>query len=85
MAMLRDYTCRGCGAQFEYTSMGADDPAVCPSCGSSEVTPHVGGNLFHTIVPSYNGSQKQKAGFVHKFANRPAEKVSVSVPRKGDG
>lgn len=82
MAMLRNYTCRACETQFEFTSMSADDPPTC-ACGSREVDAHMGGNLFHTIVPSYNGSQKQKAGFVHKFANRPAEKVSISVPKGG--
>jgi len=36
-------------------------------------------------VPTYPGAKRRKAGYVHQYVNRPAEKVSVSVPnRPGD-
>lgn len=37
------------------------------------------------IVPDYPGAQRRKAGYVHKYVNRPAERTTVSVPQsKGD-
>jgi hypothetical protein len=37
------------------------------------------------IVPDYPGAHRRKAGYVHKYVNRPAERATVSVPRgKGD-
>ena len=40
--------------------------------------------MFNTIVPMYRGSLKQKAGYVHTHADRPAEKGLVAVPSKGN-
>ena len=84
MAKLRGYAC-SCGHQFEYTHMGPDDAiAVCPECALVMVADNevLGGRTFHVIVPMSNTSVRHKAGSVHRFVNKPAEKVSVSVPKK---
>ena len=86
MPKIRDYLCP-CGNRFEYMHMDATDIAACPVCGrcATECDEMMGGRLFSTIVPMYPGSLKQKAGYVHTHADRPAEKGSVAVPRnKGE-
>ena len=67
--------------------MTVDDLASCPSC-KEPVTSNdelLGGKSCTTIVVMSRTSLKNKAGFVHTHGDRPAEKISVSVPRnKGD-
>lgn len=41
----------------------------------------LGGRKLEVIIPSYKGCLKQRAGYVHSHGDRPAEKISVSVPR----
>ena len=85
MPKLREYRC-ACGVQFEHLFMTADETPACPECGvaASENDELMGGTLCSTIIPMYKGSLKQKAGYVHTHADRPAEKGSVAVPRKGN-
>lgn len=83
MPKIQDYVCK-CGERFEYLSMGSDDVPSCPACGERCPEGQPGGRPFGTIVPMYKGSLKQKAGYVHTHADRPAEKGSVAVPRKAD-
>ena len=84
MPKIQDYACR-CGERFEYLSMGSSDLPACPSCGSPDVSVSLGcAKPFGTIVPTYPGALKQKAGYVHTHGDRPAEKGSVAVPRKAD-
>lgn len=65
--------------------MRMSDEAVTCACGSTDCEPLLGGRSFHTIIPMYPGSKRLKAGYVHNYVNRPAEKVSVSVPgRRGE-
>lgn len=58
----------------------------CPACGACvrENDEVFGGYVCGTIIPMYPGSLKQKAGYVHTHADRPAEKGSVAVPRKAN-
>ncbi len=81
MPKLQEYYCGKCGEKYEYLHMDAEDTATCPACGSTKTDMVLGGQPFHTIVPTYPGAMRHKAGYVHKYANRPAEKISVSVPR----
>lgn len=81
MAKLQEYICGDCGAGFEYLHMAPTDRAVCPACNSSSLELCLGGHTFSTIVPVYPGAHRRKAGYVHKYVNRPAEKTYVSVPR----
>jgi hypothetical protein len=60
---------------------------TCEGCGSQVVADDeiFGGTPFGTIVPMHRTSLKNKAGYVHTHADRPAEKGSVAVPaNKGD-
>ena len=83
MAKKQDYRCRGCNTVYEFLHHPSDEPAVCPSCGSQDAEVILsGGHQFHVIVPTYRGSKKLKAGYVHTHGDRPAEKGSVSVPRE---
>lgn len=82
MALLQNYTCLDCGTSYEFLHHPADEPAVCPACGSHHAEPQLqGGHIFTTIVPTYPGAKAHKAGYVHQYVNRPAEKISVSVPQ----
>ena len=84
MPKLQDYACRACEHIFEFFHVGREI-AACPQCGSTACDLRLGGHAFTTIVPTYPGAKRRKAGYVHEHVNRPAEKVSVSVPnRQGD-
>ncbi len=83
MAKLQAYICGNCASSYEFTHIPHDEPAVCPFCGSNNAELQLGGKTFAVIVPTYPGAMRRKAGYVHKFANRPAEKIAVSVPGKG--
>lgn len=85
MPKLQAYKCRGCGQSYEFTHHPSDEPNICPHCGSPDADLELGGRSFSTIVPDYPGAHRRKAGYVHKYVNRPADRPSVSVPRgKGD-
>jgi putative FmdB family regulatory protein len=82
MPKLDDYQCLNCNSSFEFMSMQADEKVECPHCGSPAAEKRVtGGHVFDTIVATSLTSKKHKAGYVHNYANKPAEKISVSVPR----
>ncbi len=83
MPKMDDFGCLNCGSPFEFMSMGADDKPECPHCGSTGVEKYMsGGHIFDTIVATSLTSKKYKAGYQHNYVNKPAEKISVSVPRK---
>lgn len=79
--ILRDYTCTVCDETHELL-VAKDEVPACPTCKSTALNSHPGGNLFNKIIPTYPGSAKLKAGYAHKHVNRPAEKISVTVPGK---
>lgn len=81
---LYDFTCDTCSAAFE-AIIGYDAPNPLCTCGAPSRRQVCSPKIFSTIVPMYRGSQKLKAGTAHKFVNRPAEKMSVSVPAKVGG
>lgn len=81
MPKLNDYTCNKCGTRFEYMCENAEDAPTCPSCDAHEVEVCIGASKLLThIIPTYPGCKRMKAGYVHSHGDRPAEKVSVSVP-----
>lgn len=85
MAKIRDYNCRACGENYEFTHHPNDEPAICPKCGSQDAEPVMGGRVLTTIIPVYPNCKRVKAGYVHTHGDRPREKISVSVPRpKGE-
>jgi len=86
MPKIREYSC-DCGNRFEYMHMTDADVALCAACGApvADRDEMLGGKSCTTIVPMSRTSLKNKAGYVHTHADRPAEKGSVSVPRnKGE-
>ena len=73
---IYDFEC-ACGAELENELAKVDEEVTCPNCGKV-MTRLVGApHMFTTIIPTYPGSGKHKAGSVHKFANRPATKTQV--------
>lgn len=62
-----------------------DDVPCCEAC-TEETDSYVpmhrlisAPRTFTTITPTYPGSKKLKAGYQHKFINRPATKTQVGV------
>ena len=75
--MLYDYDCSE-GHRFEIRSSIADKPSapVCPECGAlAKFVFTKAPVLFTTIIPSYPGALKQKAGYVHSHGDKPATKT----------
>lgn len=86
MPKLRDYAC-ACGTRFEFLQM-ADEPVHCPTCDDTQYDEDIVvgcSKPFSTIIPMHRTSLKQKAGYVHTHADRPAERGSVAVPSTGGG
>jgi len=83
MPKLNDYECTRCNTVYEYLLHGEDKTPICPKCASTEHRlEFVGGHQFKTIIPTYPGAKKRKAGYVHNYTNKPAEKAYISVPKK---
>lgn len=55
-----------------------DMPVICV-CGTQMTRLISAPKTLTTIVPTYPGSQKHKAGYVHRHVNRPATKTQVGV------
>jgi putative FmdB family regulatory protein len=85
MPKLKGYFCRECGVEYEFLHHPADEPAKCPRCSSTDARVQLKVHVFRTIQATSLTSKQFKAGYVHRYVNRPAEKVAVSVPRaQGD-
>lgn len=79
--MIKTYKCDPCDYVFEFNHHPKDQVAECDKCKSTVLTRIPDGGIsFSTIIPDYPGAKKLKAGYVHKFVNKPAEKAYVSVP-----
>ena len=81
MPKLNEYICRQCATRFEYIHENTTDIQKCPQCESTDSELQLGSYTLTTIIPTYRGCKRQKAGYVHSHGDRPAEKGSVSVPR----
>jgi len=80
MLKMFDYGCAACGHQFE-TLVRDDAEVECPECHESPATRRAtGGHIFTVITATSRTSKKYKAGYVHNYQKRPAEKISVQVP-----
>lgn len=79
MLKMYDFLCECCGHQFEHLAR-EESEIECPECHESPASRRVsGGHLFTVIKATTNTSKRYKAGYVHKYGNRPAEKISVPV------
>jgi len=90
-----DYKCPRCEREHErvYVTKDEEDKQFCGECSTPDESVKLekligGSTTFKKIIPTYPGSQKLKAGYVHKHVNRPATKTQVGVGggvTKGDG
>lgn len=80
MRKMYDFDCRACGHLFE--ALVVEDAVVpCPKCEAAPAERRAtGGHIFTVITATTLTSKKYKAGYVHQFNKRPAEKISVQVP-----
>lgn len=74
---MYDYHCEACGKVLEDVLIKVDEEQECPKCGEKMVRQVCAPTTFSTIVPTYPGSGAHKAGYIHKFQNRPAEKIQM--------
>jgi len=88
MWRVYDFECSACAGIFEDMVKGVDGlPSECSHCecpGPFTRLPACAA-LPTTVVMSYPGSKKLKAGYVHSHGDRPAEKagsqVSMYIPK----
>lgn len=81
MPKIDDFVCNACGKTEEQMVM-PDEVLVCSECGSNDLEKRVGGgHIFSVITPMHKTSLRSKAGYVHNYVNRPAEKTYVTVPK----
>lgn len=76
---IYDFTCPDCGHTVEQINTIAEAEAgvKCPECDAVMERAVGAPHTFTTIIPMYPGSKQHKAGYVHQFGNRPAEKTQV--------
>ena len=75
MYTLSDYGC-DCGNIEEHLAE-PNENVRCTKCGLLMARILGAPHIFTTIVPTTRTSKRLKAGYVHKYANRPATKTQV--------
>ena len=73
---IYDYRC-ACGHTLDNELAKHDEDVPCEKCGAVMVRQNSAAHMFTTIIPTYPGSGKHKAGSVHKHVNRPATKTQI--------
>ncbi len=81
-----DYHCPQCNRTYpdQLVTAEEEDTAFCGECSTAEHNVPLEKLLgapkqFTTIVPTYPGSKKKKAGYQHLHVNRPATRTQVGV------
>lgn len=74
-----DYECPKCSAVQENVLVDDEEEVRCVECSEPMVRLMSAPNMLTKIVPTYPGSQRRKAGYQHKYPNRPATKTQVGV------
>lgn len=75
-----DFECPACEHQVldDICSIATAEAGVaCPKCSVFMTRLMNAPRMFTTIIPMYPGSKRFKAGYIHQFANRPAEKTQI--------
>jgi putative FmdB family regulatory protein len=74
-----DFNCTYCGATLENEIRMLSETVKCPNTNCNHVMDRVfpAPKFFTRIVPSYPGSGARKAGYIHKYQNRPATRPQV--------
>lgn len=95
MLKMREFQCTQCGhCESDLIETNATLPSrFCPKCEARmELCLGVPGSGSTSIptatIPDYPGSRRRKAGYQHKYVNRPAEKTQVGYGggvSKGEG
>lgn len=76
--ILYDYTCPNCGFEQENLVNSTDkDDVLCEQCSERMLRQTPATHDLVSIIPTYPGSKRRKAGYQHKFVNRPATKTQV--------
>ena len=80
---IYDFSCADseCGSTQEELLHGDDKERdiTCNACGGPVTKNCPAPVTFTTIVPTTRTSKKHKAGYAHKYVNRPATKTQVGV------
>ncbi|MBU1891200.1 hypothetical protein KJ782_07000 [Patescibacteria group bacterium] len=71
-----DFRC-ACGVELLDHVACYDEKVLCPLCKEVMDRDMPAPHTFSTIVPTYPGSAKLKAGYVHKHQARSAEKTQM--------
>lgn len=92
MLKMIEIQCENCQAIDELLIETNDEHEsfTCGACGGVAHQILSSPAMFSVTVPTYPGAQRHKAGYQHKYANRPATKtqigpggsVSVDHPKK---
>lgn len=82
MLKMREFQCEDCGTIREDLVESHEDHLPCLNCAGKMVpclgVPGGGSTSIPTAtVPDYPGAHRRKAGYQHKYVNRPAEKTQV--------
>lgn len=72
-----DFTCPKCKHVETNVIAKLDEEIKCPKCEAVMTHDHPAPHTLTTIIPTYPGSKRYKAGYVHQFGNRPATKTQV--------
>lgn len=73
---LYDYKCTKCDHDEESIEPSGTSEIFCSECGAtSERYFKECAKTLTTIIPSYPGCKKHKAGYVHTHGDRPRTKV----------
>ena len=81
MLKLFDFQCRTCGHAYE-DLLPDGSRSACKQCGSEETEKAPGvARPFEVIRATSLTSLRYKAGSIHRFQNRPREKIGIQVPR----
>lgn len=77
---LYDFVCEACDTKFEAIVKYGVDDTPCQECaaGNAKRVPSTFA-MFNTIVPSYPGCKKKKAGYIHSHGNRPKTPGKIQV------
>lgn len=74
-----DFECLFCGTRLLNQLVDDEDKLICHKCSKYMTRLISAPKILTTIIPTYPGSQKHKAGYQHKHVNRPATKTQVGV------
>lgn len=79
MLVVYDYQCPKCGQLKEnhLVDTNEDEEVRCDDCDVVMDKHQPAPSTPSVTVPTYPGSQRHKAGYVHKFGNRPATKTQI--------